>query len=164
MLIRYSPGEYDDKIPFPVQKKVITCERKGDSHELIALEVAGGRAHELKIHECAPLMSRQNRVRSWLKLIGLFLLFIAFCAGTNNILSRLWTGGCSPGVLDIVQIVMGLALLSYLTWVLKTNVERHIYGGLKISSGEIYFQSEKEKSLFGDVSENERRTKDDSKV
>lgn len=164
MLIRYSPGEYDDKIPFPVQKQVAACKRMGDHRELIVLEIAGGRVHELKINECAAWMSRQNRVRSWLKLAGLFLLLIAFCAGTNNIISRLCTGGCSPGVLDIVQLVMGLALLSYLTWVLKANVERHMYGGLKISLGEIYFQSEKERSLFGDISENERRTKDDSKV
>ena len=164
MLIRYSPGKYDDRIPFPVQKRVSACERTGNHRELLVLEIAGGRSHELKIDECSSLMSRQNRAKSWLKLVGLFLLIVAFCVGTNNIISRLCAGGRSLGILVIVQLVMSLALLTYLTWVFKTTIERHIYGGLEHSLGEIYFQSEKERSLFGDISRNERRNRDGSKA
>ena len=84
MLIRYSPGKYDEKIPVQVQKKIISYNRAGIDKERLILEITGGRKHEVKIVDCAPLMSGENKVKSWLKLVGLFVLLIAFCAGTYN--------------------------------------------------------------------------------
>lgn len=164
MLIRYSPGTYDDRIQFPVQKRIIAWERTGAHRELLVLEIASGRLHELKIDECVSLMSRQKRVRSWFKLVGLFLLLVGFCVGTNNIILRICSDGLRSGILVTVQLVMSLALLGYLAWVFKVTIERHIYGGLKHSLGEICFQSEKESSQFGDISSNERRKKDGSQA
>ncbi|MBP1749535.1 MAG: hypothetical protein H6Q52_2074, partial [Deltaproteobacteria bacterium] len=63
--------------------------------------------------------------------------------------------------LIITQLIVSLALVGYLTWVFKVTIERYLYGGLIFDLGEIYFQSENEKSLFYDILKNERRRKND---
>lgn len=128
---------------------------------MLILEIAGGRVHEFSIDECAGLMSRQNKVKSWLKLAGLFGLLIAFGAGTNNLISRICAGGDGLGILLIIQLAMSLTLVGYLISYLKISIERYIYGGLKLKIGEIYFQSEKERALFEDITQHERRNTDD---
>jgi hypothetical protein len=109
-------------------------------------------------------MSRQDKIKSWLKLTGLFLLLVAFSAGINNIISRICTGGNNSGIFIVVQLIMSLALVGYLIWYLKIIIERYIYGGLKVNLGEICFQSEKERLLFGNFARIERRIMNDNGV
>ncbi len=161
MLIRYLPGKYDEKIPVPVQKKIISYKREEDNKAKFIFETTDGRPQQVKLEDCAPLMSGENKVRSWLKMGGLFALLVAFCAGSCNMLFRVYTEGyANSGVLVIVQLMISLALLVYLTWVFKVTIERYLYGGLIFGLGEIYFQSENEKTFFHDII-NERGRKND---
>ncbi len=158
MIIRYSPGKFDDKIPVPVQKKIVFYQEKTDGGRRIVFGTATGGSEEVKVDECTPLMSGGNKVRTWLKLAGIILLLIAFSAGCCNIILR----GCAEGraalgFLGILQFTLSVVLVGYLVWVFKTNIERYLYGGLVFSRGEIYFQSDKEKSFFNEILENERR-------
>ncbi len=152
MLIRYLPGKYDERISVPVQKKVISCNRKENNGGWLIFEITGGKRQEVKLEECKPLMSRVNKVRSCLKLGGLFVLLIAFCSGICNIISRIYNDGqISSGIVIIFQLLTSLLLLAYLTCIFKMNIERYLFGGLSFSRGEIYFQSDNEKALFYDV-------------
>lgn len=153
MLILYLPGRYDESIPFPVRKKIVSYERKEDNGEWLVFEITGGRKQQVKLDECKPLIPDKNRLRTWLKLGGLFALLTAFCAGTCTTIFRAHNEGYpDPGIIVVFQFFVSLFLLIYLACILKSNIERYLYGGLTIEIGEIYFQSNNERTLFNDVS------------
>lgn len=160
MLIRYLPGKYDEKIAVPVQKKIISYKRAENNKAKFIFETTDRRPQQVKLGDCSPLMSGENKVRSWLKMGSLFLLLVAFCAGTCNMSFRIYTEGyANSGVLIIGQFIISLTLLVYLTWAFKVTIERYLYGGLIFGLGEIYFQSEDERMFFHDII-NERGRKE----
>ena len=159
MLMRYSPGRYDEKIPFPVQKKIVSYEYGNEDEGLLVFDIMGGGKLKVRLEDCKPLMSGQNRIRSGLKLGGLIMLIIALCAGIYTTMFRIFHEGyASLGATGVFQFAVTLFLTSYLAWVLKVTIERYLYGGLMIDQGEIYFQSDDEKSFFMPCQKNiERR-------
>lgn len=160
MLMRYSPGRYDEKIPFPVQKRIISYEHGKEEEGLLVFEIMGGGKLKVRLEDCKPLMSRQNRIRSGLKLGGLIILIIALCAGIYTTMFRIFHEGyASLGATGFFQLVVTLFLTSYLAWVLRITIERYLYGGLMIDQGEIYFQSDDEKSFFVASQKNIERRK-----
>jgi hypothetical protein len=149
MLMRYSPGRYDEKIPFPVQKKITSYEHGKEDEGWLAFEIMGGGKLQVRLEDCKPLMSGRNRIRSGLKLGGLVMLIIALCAGIYTAILRIFHEGyASLGVAGVFQFFVTLFLTSYLACFLKVTIERYLYGGLIIDQGEIYFQSDDEKSFF----------------
>lgn len=158
MLVRYLPGKLDEKIPVPVQRKIMLHERKGEDGGTLVFETADGRKQEIQLERCAPLMSGEKGITTWLKMGGLCILLVAFCAGCCNMVFKVYTDGIAGmSVLDIIQLIVSLGLVGYLTWVFKVTVERYLYGGLSFDRGDIYFQSDDEKAMFGDILKNERR-------
>ncbi|MHB8108855.1 MAG: hypothetical protein ACYDHW_02355 [Syntrophorhabdaceae bacterium] len=151
MLIRYLPRKFDEKIPVPVQK-IITRYSCTDDKETLIFEITENRKHEIKCDECSPLMSREKRMKTWVKLASLFTLLIAFCAGSFNIICRILTEGLiNVSFLAIFQLVISLTLVGYITLLFKINIEQSLYGGISCHLGEIYFQSEDEKIMFREL-------------
>lgn len=151
MLIRYFPRKFDDKIPVPVQKK-ITRYNWSDDNQYFAFEISETRKYEIERDKCSPLMSGDKKIKTWLKLAGLFTLLLAFCAGTFNILFRISMEGTSSlNCLTLFQLFISLALVGYVSWLFKINVERFLYGGFICRLGEIYFQSDDENMTFNDI-------------
>ncbi|MBP1749793.1 MAG: hypothetical protein H6Q52_2332 [Deltaproteobacteria bacterium] len=160
MLMRYSPGRYDEKIPFPVQKKIISYEHEKEDEGWLVFEIMGGGNFKVRLDDCKPLMSGQNRIRSGLKLGGLIILIIALCAGIYTATLRIFHEGYAGlGITGVFQFLVTLFLTSYLACVLKVTIERYLYGGLIIDQGEIHFQSDDEKSFFVASQKNIERRK-----
>lgn len=158
MLIRYLPGKFDEGIPVPVQKKVVFHEReKGDRGRLV-FETGDGKRQEVRLERCTPLMSKEKRLTTWLKMGGLFILLVAFCAGGCGIALRVCAQGIAGlNVLAMLQLIVSCGLAGYVSWVFKVTVERYLYGGLSFDRGDIYFQSDDEKAMFNDILKKDRR-------
>jgi len=158
VLVRYLPGKLDERIPVPVQRKIVLHERKGEDGGTLVFETADGRKQEIQLERCAPLMSGEKRITTWLKMGGLCILLIAFCAGGCNIAFKVYMDGIAGmKALNTIQFIVALGLVGYVSWIFKVTVERHLYGGLSFDRGDIYFQSDDEKAMFGDMLKNERR-------
>lgn len=158
MLVRYLPGKFDEKIPLPVQKKVTAHGREGESEETLVFELDGGRREQVNLALCFPLLSGEKKIRTWLKMAGLFILLIGFCAGTYNIAVKIFSGGFSGiDILEVIQFIVSLALVGYISWIFKITVERYLYGGISFDGGEIFFQSDAEKTMFNDILKNKKR-------
>ncbi len=157
-MVRYLPGKFDERIPVPVQRKIVFHERKGEGGGTLVLETADGRRQEIRLERCVPLMSGEKGITTWLKMGGLCILLIAFCAGGCNMAFKVYRDGIAGmNVLNMFQFIVGLGLVGYVSWVFKVTVERYLYGGLSFDCGDIYFQSDDEKVMFGDILKNERR-------
>lgn len=156
MLIRYLPRKFDEKVPVPVQKKIDRYAWSDDGQSFV-LEISGNRKHKVGCAECSPLMSSEKRIKTWFKLAGLFVLLIAFCAGSFNIIHHIAAEGLTGlGFLTLLQLMTSLVLVGYVSWLFKINVERSLYGGFVCRLGEIYFQSEDEKTTFNDISRKQK--------
>jgi len=158
MLVRYLPGKLDERIPLPVQRKIVLHQREGEGAGSLIFETADGKRQEVELGRCAPLMSGEKRIAAWLKMGGLFLLLMAFCAGGCNIALKIHGVGIAGlSVMAMVQLVVSFALVGYVSWVFKVTVERYLYGGLSFDRGDIYFQSDDERAMFSDILTKERR-------
>lgn len=158
MLVRYLPGKLDERIPVPVQKKIVVHQREGEGAGSLIFETADGKRQAVELGRCVPLMSGEKRIATWLKMGGLFLLLMAFCAGVCGVALKIHGGGMAGlGVMAMIQLVVSLALVGYVSWVFKTTVERYLYGGLSFDRGDIYFQSDDERAMFSDILTKERR-------
>lgn len=158
MLVRYLPGKLDERIPVPVQRKIVIHQREGEGTGSLIFQTADGKRQEVELGRCAPLMSGEKRIATWLKMGGLFLLLMAFCAGGCGIALKIHGGGMAGlSVMAMVQLVVSFALVGYVSWVFKTTVERYLYGGLSFDRGDIYFQSDDERAMFSDILMKERR-------
>ncbi len=158
MLVRYLPGKFDDKIPLPVQKKVTAYAREGEDGGTLVLETGPGRREKIDLALSLPLMPGEGKIRAWLKMGGLFILIVGFCAGAYNMVLKMCCGGFSEiNVLHVIQFAVSLTLVGYASRVFKVTLERYLYGGISFDRGDICFQSEDEKALFVDVLKNKRR-------
>jgi len=158
MLVRYLPGKLDERIPVPVQKKIVLHEREKEDGMMLIFETGDGRREEVRLDRCTSLMSGKGRTTAWLKMGGLFLLLIAFCAGGCGIAFKLYAEGMAGvNVLSLLQIIVSGGLVVYVSWVFRTTVERYLYGGLSFDRGDIYFQSDDEKAMFSDILKREER-------
>ncbi|OPY04718.1 MAG: hypothetical protein A4E61_00591 [Syntrophorhabdus sp. PtaB.Bin184] len=158
MLVRYLPGKFEEGIPVPVQKKIVFHEREGKNGGKLVFETGDGKRQEIQLEHCAPLMSGEKRIGTWLKMGGLFLLLIAFCAGGCGIGLKMYAEGIAGiSILAVLQFIVSGGLVAYVSWVFKVTVERYLYGGLSFDRGDIYFQSDEEKSMFGDIAKKQKR-------
>ena len=158
MLVKYLPRCLDERIPVPVQKKIVHHERSGNRGNVMVFETDDGTRRQIDLDRAVSLMPARKRPMAWLKMLGLFVLLVAFCAGSVNIaLAALVRSGPGHNILSILQLMMGLILIGYTTWSIKVTIERYLYGGLSFDKGYIYFQSDSERSLFADILDRERR-------
>lgn len=158
MLVRYLPGKFDEKIPLPVQKRITAHGREGEGSGTLVFEVGGGKREEIDLERCAPLMSGEKKIKVWLKMSGLFILLISFCAGAYNVMLKIYSSGFSVmNVLNMVQLVVSLLLVGYVSLVFKVTIERYLYGGISFDRGDIYFQTDDEKAMFRDILNDQRR-------
>lgn len=165
MLVRYLPGKLDERFPVPVQRKIVGHTREGEDGGTLVFETADGKRQEVQLERCASLLSGEKRVTAWLKMGGLFTLLMAFCAGVCNIAFKVYMDGLAGmNVLNMIQFIVSLGLVGYVSWVFKTTVERYLYGGLSFDRGDIYFQSDDEKAMFGDILKSERRGEHDAGI
>ncbi|OPY03729.1 MAG: hypothetical protein A4E60_00026 [Syntrophorhabdus sp. PtaB.Bin047] len=158
MLVRYLPGKFDEGIPVPVQKKIVFHEREGGDGRRLIFETGEGQRQEVELEHCTPLMSSEKRIVTWMKMGGLFLLLIGFCAGGCSIGLKMYAEGIGGiNVVAVLQLIVSGGLVGYVSWVFKGTVERYLYGGLSFDRGDIYFQSDEEKAMFGDIVKREKR-------
>lgn len=158
MLVRYLPGKFDEKIPFPVQRKITAFAREGKGKGVLIFEVEKGNKEEIELARCTPLASGGKNIKTLLKMAGLFILLIAFCAGGYSIALKVYLGrSAGIDVLYVIQFFVSLALILYVSWVFKATVERYLFGGISFGKGEIFFQTYDEKATFSDMLLNERR-------
>ena len=158
MLVRYLPGRFDERIPVPVQKKIVSHGREEGNSGKLVFETADGTRQEIGLDHCTPLMSKQKRMIMWLKMAGLIVLLIAFCAGGYGIvLEALSNGARGLNVITVLQLIVSGGLVVYVSVSFKAAVERCLYGGLSFDRGDIYFQSDDERAMFADVLRKEER-------
>ncbi len=158
MIVRYLPGRLDERIPVPVQRKIVSHGREGADREKLVFETADGKRQEVSLDHCAPLMSNRKRIAMWLKMAGLVVLLVAFCAGGYGIALEALSQG-PPGlvVIKVLQLIVSGGLVLYVSVSFKAAVERCLYGGLSFELGDIYFQSDDERAMFEDILRKEER-------
>jgi len=61
VLVRYLPGKLDERIPVPVQRKIVIHQREGEGTGSLIFETADGRRQEVELGRCAPLMSGEKK-------------------------------------------------------------------------------------------------------
>ncbi len=158
MLVRYLPGRLDERIPVPVQKKIVFHGREGGNRGKLVFETADGKRQEISLGHCTPLMSKQKRTTMWLKMAGLIVLLIAFCAGGYGIALEAFSQGLAGlNVITVFQLIISSGLVVYVSLSFKAVVERCLYGGLSFDGGDIYFQSDDERAMFADILKKEER-------
>ena len=150
LIVRYLPGRLDERIPVPVQRKIVSHGREGADREKLVFETADGKRQEVSLDHCAPLMSNRKRIAMWLKM--------AFCAGGYGIaLEALSQGPTGLVVIKVLQLIVSGGLVLYVSVSFKAAVERCLYGGLSFDLGDIYFQSDDERAMFEDILRKEER-------
>ena len=158
MLVRYLPGRLDERIPVPVQRKIMFHAREGGDREKLVFRTSDGKRQDVSLDHCIPLMSKQKRVTMWLKMAGLIALLMAFCAGGYGIAIEAFSKGAAGlHVITVLQLVVSGGLVAYVSVSFKATVERCLYGGLSFDRGDIYFQSDDERAMFADILKKEER-------
>lgn len=158
VLVRYLPGRLDERIPVPVQRKIVFHGREGGNRGKLVFETTDGKRQEVSLDDCSPLMSKQKKITMWLKMAGLIVLLIAFFAGGYGIALEAFSQGVAGlSVITVLQLIVSGGLVVYVSLSFKAAVERCLYGGLSFDRGDIYFQSDDERAIFADILKKEER-------
>ncbi|OPY78486.1 MAG: hypothetical protein A4E65_02179 [Syntrophorhabdus sp. PtaU1.Bin153] len=140
MRIKYYPHKYMENIPLSVNKDIESYHRKGDSLEI---QVRGKEAVDtIDLNNIRGMVGKRIRqigsISSYGAVEALFLFAVV------NAFQRPFS------LYSVYIVVMGMIMVGVIGYMLKTNVEKYMYGGFECVLGEIYFQSDQERAQFND--------------
>lgn len=149
MKIRYYPEKYLQNINLSVVKPIEDWRRK----DAVTLEITVSGKKEpdiINLEKTREIIGKKTR--TYAIVAGCALLEMLFITAVISWLGKTFTTNTVFQMTACIVLIVGVAL------VIKSNVERMVYGGFSCELGEIYFQSETERAQFNDtLSANKKR-------
>jgi len=141
MKIKYYPGKYLENIPLTVTKHIDQYHRDGST---LKIAVTGrGEPDSIDLDNIREIIAK--KLRQGVPVVSYGLLEVLFIFAIINAFQREFS------LYSIYLIVMGTFLISFVAYMIKSNLERYMYGGFTCPLGEVYFQSDEERAQFSDA-------------
>lgn len=149
MKIKYYPGKYIDNIPLVVTKNISNYRRE-DS--LLEIEVSGKEEPDtIDLDNVRGIQGK--RIRQWSVIGSYGILEILFLVSLISVFQREFS------LYTVYLVVMGLFLVLFIAFMIRSNIEKYMYGGFTCQLGEVYFQSNEEREAFNDVMDGKGKKK-----
>jgi len=149
MKIKYYPGKYLESIPLTVTKHIDQYHREGST---LKIAVTGREEPDsIDLDNIREIIAK--KLRQGVSVVSYGLLEVLFIFAVINAFQREFS------LYSIYLVVMGTFLISFVAYMIKSNLERYMHGGFTCPLGEIYFQSDEERAQFGDALGNMGRKK-----
>lgn len=142
MKIRYYPEKYLQSINLSVLKPIEDWRRTDGT--TLEISVSGKIDPDIiDLEKTREIVGRKTR--TYATIAGCVFMEMLFIMAVISWLGKSFTANTVFQMLACVVLIAGVAL------VIKSNVEKMVYGGFSCELGEIYFQSESERAQFNDT-------------